>query len=170
MRVVYIGFLKTGSRSICSYIKSLLKYKTYIGERTHLTRDNISILSHFDLHRLNIKKAFFRGNVSNETVYDVLKCNEDFISREFPYIGMYKYIDENYENSKFILCIRNSEDVFNSYKTYMSESVNFIINDALFDVNGPITEENRDDFIKIYEDHNSKILEYFSDKPDKLLV
>ena len=170
MRIVYLGFLKTGSRSICSYIKSLLKYKTYIGGSIHLTQDNIYIGSHFDLHKLNMKKAFFKGEVSNEIVYDVLKYNEDFISREFPYFGMYKYINENYENSKFILCIRNSEDVFNSYKTYMSESVNFIINDALFDVNGPITEENRDDFIKVYEDHNSKILEYFSDKPGKLLV
>lgn len=170
MRIIYLGFLKTGSRSICSYIKSLMNYELYIGEVTGLSRNNIYIGKHFDLHPLNMKKAFFKGRVDNNLVYDVLKNNENLITREFPYFGMYEYIYENYENSKFVLCVRNSEDVFNSYKKYMSIKLTYSTNDALFDVYGPITDEHKEKFIKIYEEHNQKILDFFKDKPENLLV
>lgn len=170
MRIIYLGFLKTGSRSICSYIKSLMNYELYIGEVISLTRNNIYIGKHFNLHPLNMKKAVFKGRVDNSLVYDILKNNENLITREFPYFGMYEYIYENYENSKFVLCIRNSEDVFNSYKKYMSTELTYSINDALFDVYGPITDEHKEQFIKIYEEHNQKILDFFKDKPENLLV
>lgn len=170
MRIIYLGFLKTGSRSICSYIKSLMNYDLYIGEVTGLSTNNIYIGEHFDLHKLNMKKSFYKGYVNNNLVYDVLKNNEKFISREFPYFGMYKYIYENYEDSKFVMCIRNTEDAFNSYKKYMSEKLTYSTNDALLDVYGPITDEHKEKFIKIYEEHNQKILDFFKDKPEKLLV
>lgn len=170
MRIIYLGFLKTGSRSICSYIKSLMKYDLYIGEEIHLSRTNIHIGNHFELHPLNMKKSFFKGRVDNSSVYEFLKNNENFISREFPYFGMYEHIYENYDNSKFVLCIRNSEDVFNSYKKYMVGKLTKSINDALLDVYDSINDKHKENFIQIYEEHNQKILDFFKDKPGKLLV
>lgn len=170
MRVVYLGFLKTGSRSICSYVKSLLEYEIYIGEVTSLTHKDIYLKDYFTIDPLNMKNAFFNGYVDDSVVYDVLMNNENFISREFPYFGMYKYIYENYENSKFILCIRDTEDVFNSYKTYMSARLSYSVNDVLLNIYGPVTDEHKEEFIRVYEKHNADILDFFKDKPDKLLV
>lgn len=170
MRIVYLGFLKTGSRSICSYIKSLMDYDLYIGEAIGLSKTNINIGTHFQLHISDMKKSFFNGCVDNSSVYDILKNNENFVSREFPYFGMYQYIYENYDDSKFILCIRNLEDIFNSYKNYMSKRIAYSINEALLDVYRPITDEDKEKFIEIYEEHNQKILDFFKDKPGKLLV
>lgn len=170
MRIVYLGFLKTGSRSICAYIKSLMNYDTYIGETISLSRNGTGVVGYFHLDKLNMKKSLHEGYVDNTSVYDVLKNNENFVSREFPFFGMYEYIHDNYEDTKFIICIRNSEEAFNSYKSYMVEPFSFIMNDALLDTYGLVTDEHKEKFIQIYEEHNQKILDFFKDKPDKLLV
>jgi hypothetical protein len=95
------------------------------------------------------------------------------IARDFPYFGMYKYINENYEDSKFIICIRETESLLNSYKNHNEWLLPIARNKANYvylGVNGPYTDEYKERLKIVYELHNYRVLEYFKDKPGKLLV
>lgn len=173
MRVIYTGFLKTGSRSICTFVKELLNYKVYFGASIALHINNDDIFTDgYKIDKSDQISSFFNGTVNNQELYDFLEKHEDMVSREFPYFGMYKYINEKYSDSKFILCIRDTDSTFESYKTYMNMSGknNFKINNSLLGVYGNITDAHKEKFKSVYEKHNSDIIEYFKDKPDKLLV
>lgn len=165
--------MKTGSRSICTFLKELLNYKVYFGTSIalHVNKDDI-FTDGYKINKSDQISSFFNGTVNNQELYDFLEKNKDFVSREFPYFGMYKYINEKYDDSKFILCVRDTNSTFESYKTYMNRGGqnNFKINNSLLGVYGHVTNEHKEKFVSIYEKHNSDIIDYFKDKPGKLLL
>lgn len=165
--------MKTGSRSICTFLKELLNYKVYFGTSIalHVNKDDI-FTDGYKINKSDQISSFFNGTVNNQELYDFLEKNKDFVSREFPYFGMYKYINEKYDDSKFILCVRDTNSTSESYKTYMNRGGqnNFKINNSLLGVYGHVTNEHKEKFVSIYEKHNSDIIDYFKDKPGKLLL
>ncbi len=84
-----------------------------------------------------------------------------------PVPSMYKELDKEYPNSKFILTIRNPEDWFEStsnhtgrYKSLYPEEVWFYGTDKI----------DKEVFIKKYLDHNAEVLDYFKDRHEDLLI
>lgn len=176
MKVVYIGFLKTGSRSICDYCKNLLNYDVYQGTKAdlHSSFTDIIFPDVFTLNENDLHNCFHKGHVDNSDVYDYLNNNINLIAKEFPYFGMYQYIHENFPDSKFIICIRDPAKTFESYKNFMNGYRNpnktIKINKALFGIDELINDTHKNKFIEVYNNHNNKILEFFKDKKEKLLI
>jgi hypothetical protein len=175
MRVVYTGFLKTGSRSICDFSKRILNYEMYQGNHAdlHSHPTDIFFKNAFTMNQSDMFSCINKGVVSNKTIYDYIDRHQDIVVKEFPYFGMYKYIHDNYDNSKFIICIRNSDETFESYKNFINGYMPHMyhkINIPLLGIPGPINDEHKEKFKLVYEAHNYRVLNFFKDKPDKLLV
>ncbi len=174
MRVVYIGFLKTASRSICKFCKDILGYEMYQGNQANLHGSDTDIIfDDFVIDGNDMRTCFHDGHVKNKDIYNFIDKHENLITKEFPYFGMYEHIYNKYEDSKFIICLRDPDEAFNSYMNFMnmySPTQAFKIHRALLGVNTYISESDRDLFKGIYVEHNKKILDFFEDKPCKLLV
>lgn len=103
---------------------------------------------------------------------------------------IYKNINESFPNSKFILTVRDSSDVwYNSICKFHSKlfgegniptkellmNANYIYKGALWDFmkvyggldNAPYDKES---LKKFYNKHNEDVISYFKEKPNKLLV
>ena len=174
MRVVYVGFLKTASRSICKFCKELLNYDAYQGNKANLHESDTDIIfDDFVIDGDDMRSCFHDGNVKNKDIYDFLDKHDNLITKEFPYFGMYEYIHNKYEDTKFILCIRDPDEAFKSYMEFMNAyrpRQAYKIHRALLDLDRAIGEGDRVRFKKVYMEHNGKIIEFFKDKPGKLLV
>ena len=180
MKIIYCGFFKTGSRSISDFIQKVVDYKYYIGDSINLHSHPTDIKIKFgeDTFHLNpddTSSCVHMGTVKDEKYYDFLKDHDDMIGRDYPYFGMYKYINETYPDSKFVICIRDTESFVKSYVKYfnsMDLNVAIKFNRAILGINGPPTDYERcaEKVRLVYEAHNKRVLEYFKDKPGKLLV
>jgi hypothetical protein len=176
MKIIYCGFFKTASRSIGDFIHEVSGYNTYAGRgidlHTHPTDckvgDGDLLITSDDM-----RTSCHNGTVNNPKVYDFLKENNDMIARDFPYFGMYKHIDETYDNTKFIMCIRDTDSFVNSYKkhdAWLMPIARHKGNAAIIGVNGSYEDKYKERLQAVYEAHNCRVLEYFKDKPEKLLV
>lgn len=173
MRVVYIGFLKTASRSICKFCKDILGYEMYQGNKPNIHSSHTDMIYNcFVVDGNDMCTTFHEGYVKNKKIYDFIDKHENLITREFPYFGMYEYINEKYDDTKFIMCLRDPDETFESYMKYMNAhgSMAFKINKALLGINEYICEDDRELFKKVYIEHNNKIIKFFKDKPGKLLL
>lgn len=92
-------------------------------------------------------------------VQKVKKCNYDaFVDFPFGEDVLFKKIDKAIPNSKFILTLREPEAFVKSYENYFKTS--------------PFEGYKKTDLDKRrkkFEKHNKEVIEYFKDKPDKLL-
>lgn len=177
MKIIYCGFFKTGSRSISDFIHKTTGYKHYVGESIDLHTHPTDVKfgpGMFQLNPDDSSSCIHMGMVNDKKIYDFLEDHNDMIARDFPYFGMYKHINETYPESKFIICIRDTESLVKSYVKYfnsMGLRVACKFNKAILDINGPTNYERDSERIKlVYEAHNHRVLEYFKDKPGKLLV
>lgn len=176
MKIIYCGFFKTASRSIGDFIYEVSGYNTYAGRsidhHTHPTHmkvgDGDLLISKDDM-----RTSVHNGTVENPKIYNFLKENNDMIARDFPYFGMYKHINETYEDTKFIICIRETESLISSYKkhdAWLMPIARNKANNAILGVNGPYDDIYKERLRLTYEIHNHRVLEYFKDKPGKLLI
>jgi hypothetical protein len=176
MKIIYCGFFKTASRSIGDFIHSVSGYNAYAGRsidlHTHPTHckvgDGDLLITPDDM-----QTCCHNGTVDNPKIYEYLKENDDMIGRDFPYFGMYKHINETYDDSKFIMCIRETESLINSYKKHDAWLLPIARNKgnaAILGVNGSYDDKYKERLRMVYESHNHKVLNYFKDKPGKLLV
>jgi len=177
MKIIYCGFFKTGSRSIGDFIQRAIGYKHYIGEDIDLHSHPTDVKFKYNVFQLNPEDSsscIHTGMVNNQEVYNFLEEHDDMVARDFPYFGMYKHIDETYPDSKFIICIRDTESFVKSYVKYFNRMGNHVgskFNKAVLGINGLTNYERDYEKIKLlYESHNRRVLEYFKDKPEKLLV
>ena len=180
MKIIYCGFFKTGSRSISDFIQKVVDYKYYIGDSINLHSHPTDIKIKFgeDTFHLNPDdtcSCVHMGTVKDEKYYNFLRDHDNMIGRDYPYFGMYKYINETYPDSKFVICIRDTESFVKSYVKYfnsMDLNVAIKFNRAILGINGPPTDYERcaEKVRLVYEAHNKRVLEYFKDKPGKLLV
>jgi hypothetical protein len=176
MKINYCGFFKTASRSIGDFINEVVKYKTYVGNSVDLHTHPTDLLLGRDLFTVSgddITSSIHRGVVENQEIYDFLHNHEDILTRDIPYFGMFKYINENFKDSKFIICVRETESFLKSYVTHFNNQLPTArnkINVGTIGVNGPIESQHYEKIKLVYEAHNQRVLDYFKDKPGKLLV
>jgi hypothetical protein len=92
---------------------------------------------------------------------------------DWPWIILYKELDEAFPGSRFVLTKRNSEQWVRSYKNMLanqgeaSEEVNEIRR-ILYDLPFPKVTESQ--LIERYERHNDEVERYFRDRPQDLLM
>lgn len=126
-----------------------------------------------------------------EPLFDLISKHDSF--EDFPFCapGMLSILDQKYPDAKFILTVREETSWFRSLSKYFNPPsyrprnlleisrngsqlplgrfyglINFML--ATF---GTLDiENNRDHLIKVFNDYNQNVIEYFKNKPDKLLV
>jgi len=142
-KVFCIGFHKTGTTSLAVALK-MLGYRV---TGPNGTRDpDIAEEVHAMADELVQKHDAFQDN---------------------PWPVLYRYLDEHYPGSKFIMTIRSPESWIRS------QVKDFGLTETpmrrwIYGVGCP--EGNEDVYVARYERHNREVLEYFADRPDDLLI
>ena len=143
MKIFCIGFHKTGTTSLAVALKTL-------GYR--VTGPN-------GVNDPDIAKNVYSMAHSLVTKYDSFQDN--------PWPIIYKELDEKYPNSKFILTIRDSESWINSQIRHFGRKET-PMRKWIYGVGCP--EGNEEIYIKRFEKHNKKVIDYFKERPNDLLV
>jgi len=139
-KIIGIGMSKTGTSTLAACLNIL-----NIGSHKSFDRKlKESVLTHN-----NIEQAL--------QVADNYKSFEDA-----PWYHLYKEMDQRFPNSKFILTVR--KDSYSHAKSSWFHGV------QAGRQSGEPTEEYLQSKIKIYENHNNAIKDYFKNRPNDLLV
>lgn len=160
MKYVCVGQPKTGTKTMAK-IFDLLNFKVN-GNPLCLNYDD-----DFILLDNNLSYFFERDNIS--------KCHnniEEFDAfHDYPYSFNYKYINDRFPYSKFILTIRDKEVWFNSLLSYqkLPNASNKFLLKKLYG-HEVLSHENKKDIILKYNEYNVNIIKFFKDKPGKLLI
>lgn len=167
-----IGRNKTGTTSLAKAFKDLNFIVGYQRKAEVLT-----------------DKYYFKSDYKK--IIDYCKSAEVFQDVPFSYPETYKYLDTAYPGSKFILTIRDDAEQWYQSITRFSakrfgrngnvptvedlKNATYIRKGYMYNTvrlhgtpdNDPY---NKEIMIKHYDDHNKQVLDYFSDRPDDLLV
>lgn len=88
---------------------------------------------------------------------------------DFPWPNMYKWIDHEFPHSKFILTLRTSPDQWlQSMQRHAKRSGGEKAREINYGFSDPEMFPNA--YRNIYVEHERKVIEYFEDRPEKLLV
>jgi len=114
----------------------------------------LSILGYRSVQYVQLKKPKYGW------VYYFKNSNFDAFA-DFPMQkkGLYKELDKAIPNSKFILTIRDRQSWGKSFKNFFKGTK--------WEIKNPQELEHR---IKKYEQYNKEIIEYFIEKPSRLLI
>jgi hypothetical protein len=105
-----------------------------------------------------------------ERIFSVVDRFDVF--EDWPWILLYKELDERYPNSKFILTIRDTDRWWRSYQNHVTtrgarsdigqiRRIIYGFEDGL---------QHKQAYIERYERHNAEVLRYFAQRPNDLLV
>ena len=132
--VFCIGYAKTGTSSLS---------------------EALTLLGYRSVHWFRAGKEPKKGWISC-----IRQCRYDAFA-DMPIIkrGFFKQLDKEFPRSKFILTLRDTDSLLQSWENYFKGS-HLAIN----------SEEMRQKVKTYYERHNKEILKYFKDKPSKLLI
>lgn len=159
MKYICIGQPKTGTKTMAK-IFNLLNFKVNSNPLCFNDNDDFIMLD---------------NNISYYTNDSILKCHNNIETFEafhdYPYSFNYEYINNNFPDSKFILTIRDTDTWFNSLYNYqyIPGAVNKKLLKKLYGYN-IISLVNKADVILKYNEYNTNIIKYFSNKPGKLLI
>lgn len=121
--------------------------------------------------QLGLRSKHFVGEMLSEPDWQILECYEAFSDSPIP--KYFKYLDELYPDSKFILTTRNKSSWLSSMKWLLSEGkeiFNWDIPTNLYHQEFYGTSEYDEKILnKFWEDYHHDVLMYFS-KRDNLLV
>ena len=87
--------------------------------------------------------------------------------QDIPWFNFYKEFDRWYPGSKFILTTRETNSWWNSFLHYF-QTENYPLFEFIYGAGNPIGKEQL--LKERYESHNRKVVEYFKDRPNDLLV
>jgi Sulfotransferase domain len=87
--------------------------------------------------------------------------------QDAPWFLFYKAFDQWYPNSKFILTIRDSHSWWISFLNYFKNEYKPLFK-YIYGYDNPVGHEKV--FVERFEEHKRKVLEYFKDRPNDLLV
>lgn len=144
-KIFGIGLNKTGTKTLGSCLKTFgLKHKTY---------------------DLELLESFSKGDYNS--IFQIVDEFDSF--EDWPWPLIYKELDEKYENSKFILTIRKDQNTwYNSLCKHAQRTGPTKARKIAYGYFMP--EENRKAHLFIYNSHNESVINYFSQRKDKLLV
>ena len=146
-KIFGIGLNKTGTTSLGCYFKDL-GYKHYCNPKY----DNI-LLAKNDINK----------------IYEIADKFEIF--EDWPWPLIYKELYRKYPKSKFILTIRkNEEEWFDSLLRHSKRRPSTKQRLEVYGHYDP-NENNKMDHIKIYNNHNTNVINFFKEvNPDRLLI
>ncbi len=142
-KIFCIGFHKTGTSSV----------------KNALQRLGFTVTGPNGVQDVDIARNVY-------TMVDALVPQFDAF-QDNPWPVLYRYLDEKYPGSKFILTVRSSESWIKSQLTHFGSRTT-PMREWIYDVGCP--KGNEDRYIKRYEDHSHTVREYFKDRPGDLLV
>jgi hypothetical protein len=148
MKIFGIGLSKTGTMSLQKALE-LLGFSC--------TRWSMELLEDVVL-----KKDFAR-------VFETVKQYDSF--RNWPWPLIYKELDKQFPESKFILTLRKDNKTWlRSIKEHVAirGPREFGVQKLTYGYNSPRGHEH--EYIERYERHNREVVDYFRDRPDDLLV
>lgn len=87
--------------------------------------------------------------------------------QDFPWALLYKELDVDFPDAKFVLTIRDEEKWFESMKTHFGIRAT-PMREWVYGV--PYPRGQRDIYIQRYRRHNEEVMSYFQDRPNDLLV
>lgn len=157
-KIFCIGQNKTGTTSL-KIALSLLGYK--------LCPEDI-MYDFGSVHFKDFRDGRYDGILDLVIQYDV------FEDRPWNHTDFYKVLDKTYDGSKFILTTRNADQWWDSYirwdkKIGLRNSWHYRINsEVCYGVDSFL--DNPDLSKQIYLDRNNKIKDYFSNKPNFLIL
>ncbi|MER2491828.1 sulfotransferase family protein [Catenovulum sediminis] len=149
LKVFGIGWAKTGTTTLGSCLEQL--------GYDHQSQD------------LELVKHLQTGDLT--PVFQTVARYESF--EDWPWIVIYKELDKQFPNSKFILTERAPEKWVASYTNMLeklgeaSEEMNQI-RSTLYNL--PFPDVNKEMLLARYQQHNQEVKAYFADRPDDLLV
>lgn len=157
-KIFCIGFNKTGTTSL-SRALCILGYK-------------VNPIGLFFNRETGLLDSFLDGQLG--PVYDIISRYDAFADRPWNHTDYYKQLDARFENSKFILTIRDVHSWVISYKAFANKialrSRWFYerVSQQCYGVSDFISDEPT--MRSVYECRNREIKKYFADRPDDLLV
>lgn len=166
MKIFCIGAHKTGTTSLNAAMAKL-DYKCFPEEigYTGLMKDGKIVNTVYDI--IDVIKNSDKNNEKYNFFQDI----------PFNLFDNYKILDREFKKSKFILTIRDSEEWFKSMIRWikMGDTVNRKQRRKLiysYIYRCKVCNINKERIIKVYEDRNKDIIEYFTknDKQDILLI
>lgn len=145
MKVFGIGLNKTGTKTLGACFRTLgLRNRSYDPE---------------------LLECYFRREF--RSVFEVTDQFDSF--EDWPWPLMYRELDERYSEAKFILTLRKSSETwFNSLCRHALRTGPTRAREIAYGY--PMPMDNPGHHISFYESHNRSVVEYFSDRPGKLLV
>lgn len=145
VKIFGIGTIKTGTTSLGVALKELG-------------------LQHTHERREFLLRAFADGDL--ETVYRWVDQHESF--EDWPYPLMYRELDREYPNARFVLTRRTCAEVWLKSVLGHDDRVGPTVGRGLFFGAGSPTH-HQDDYVRTYEAHLTAVRAHFADRPGKLL-
>ena len=144
-KVFGIGFHKTGTTSLTRALK-ILGYKVTGPDGAH--NPNIAL-------------------EVNNLIFDLAEKHDAFQDNPWPLF--YKELDIKYPGSKFILTLRPTEKWINSLTKHFGTKIT-PMREWIYGTGFGCPVGNEKRYIRRYEQHNKEVIEYFSQRPDDLLI
>jgi len=144
-KIFGIGLNKTGTKTLGECFKILgYNHKSYDYE---------------------LLEKLFNGEKEN-----VLKITEKFDSFEdWPWPLLYKELYDKYPDAKFILTIRKTPEIwFESLCKHSIRTGPTLARKFVYGFEMP--QHNKKEHIEFYNKHNFEVINYFSNKPNRLLI
>ena len=153
-KIFGIGLNKTGTSSLGRLFEKC-------GYKMHEDYSCIKINMALDLqNNINMDKSTLLLDIADN--YDVFE--------DWPWPLIYKQCLERYPDSKFVLTIRaDAEEWFRSLYYHCKKLGPTRQIKSIYGHYTP-NHETKKDFIEYYKRHNAKVVEFFKDKPGKLLI
>jgi hypothetical protein len=155
-KVFVIGFNKTGTTSLKRALVDL-------GRR---------FSPGMQLYNSRIFEEVNSKNFSS--LENALNYYDAFEDRPWNHPGVYQYLDNRFENAKFILTIRDVDNWVNSYKKWdktvklSNQSHYNTVSKICYGVNDFLSEENI--MRNVYKKRNNEVIRYFRNKNNLLIL
>ncbi|WP_143544379.1 sulfotransferase family protein [Salinimicrobium sediminis] len=143
-KVFVIGFHKTGTTSLETALENL-GYRVYGGDKNLLKFDDSK----------DLKEYIHRALQDWDAVQDM------------PWPLFYKELHDLYPDAKFIMTLRETEGWINSVVRHWG-SIRVPLHRKIYNV--PCAEGFEETYKRIYTGHNKKVLDFFQNKPNFLVM
>ena len=145
MKVIGVGLNKTGTKALGHYLKQWgLQHKTY------------------DLDAFNLYRA---GRIK-----ELLEMMQQYDSFEdWPWALMFREIDSNFPNARFVLTVRRSPEVWYRSLCKMAVRMGPLHQFEQHIYGYAMPQGHRDEHLQFYQEHNQAVTEHFRGRPATLL-
>ena len=146
-KVFGIGFQKTGTSSLGEALETL-GYKVIDYYSNDITYDEL-------------RESYVDRGLELAEEYDAVQ--------DMPWPLIFKQLDQRFPGSKFILTVRSSENWYSSMVKHFGTKET-PMRQLTYGKDAPAPVGNKQRYINVFDTHNRGVIEYFSARPDDLLI